>query len=381
METKYEPLDQVRKNYRISWYRCPIDKKVLRELTSRSDIRGLFQAVGHLALAGIAAYLAVRFFVLEVWWAFAVSLYAYGIMASFFAMAAIHEVAHKTTFKTKWLNTVFLWIYSALGWFSYPWYNVSHTYHHLYTLHPRGDREVTLPQEPSLRFWYLLQLFTFNITGGFESQGLIPTIAGIIRLAVTGKFASASGIQSGSWLEDIFTPDQDKMRRKAIWFARFVLVIHAAVIAVSIVFRLWPLMIVISLGPFVGNWLRYFVGVPMHCGLRDNVDDFRKCVRTITLDPISSFLYWRMNWHLEHHMYAAVPCYNLKRLYKAVADDMPKPRTLIGAWKEMRETWKRQQVEPSYQFDTPVPSDKSRPPEEQDALEASIGEIAPDTMD
>ena len=75
----------------------------------------------------------------------------------------------------------------------------------------------------------------------------------------------------------------------------------------------------------------------MHCGLRSDVADFRKCVRSITLDPISEFLYWRMNWHLEHHMFAGVPCYNLKKLHKAVADDMPKVRTFFGAWKEMLE--------------------------------------------
>ena len=71
----------------------------------------------------------------------------------------------------------------------------------------------------------------------------------------------------------------------------------------------------------------------MHCGLRSDVADFRKCARSITLDPISEFLYWRMNWHLEHHMFAGVPCYNLKKLHKAVADDMPKVRTFFGAWK------------------------------------------------
>ena len=93
----------------------------------------------------------------------------------------------------------------------------------------------------------------------------------------------------------------------------------------------------------------------MRTGLKDNVADFRLCVRTITLDPVSQFLYWRMNWHLEHHMFAAVPCYNLKRLHGVVAADMPRPRTVVGAWREMRQTWKRQQVDPTYQFETPLP--------------------------
>ena len=74
------------------------------------------------------------------------------------------------------------------------------------------------------------------------------------------------------------------------------------------------------------------------------------------LNPLFEFLYWRMSWHTEHHVYAGVPCYNLKKLAREIAPDMPEPRTLIGAWKEMRETWRRQQTDPSYQFDTPLPT-------------------------
>ena len=48
-------------------------------------------------------------------------------------------------------------------------------------------------------------------------------------------------------------------------------------------------------------------------------------------------------------MFANVPCYNLEALHKAVADDMPAPRTLVVAWKEMLETHARQKREPSYQ--------------------------------
>ena len=63
-----------------------------------------------------------------------------------------------------------------------------------------------------------------------------------------------------------------------------------------------------------------------------------------------------MNWHLEHHMYASVPCYNLSNLHKILADGMPETRTLLSSWKEMRETFKIQQHKPGYVFDTKVPS-------------------------
>ena len=135
--------------------------------------------------------------------------------------------------------------------------------------------------------------------------------------------------------------------------------------------------VLVSGSVFFANGLRYFVGVPMHCGLRSDVPDFRKCVRTITLDPVSQFLYWYMNWHLEHHMYAAVPCYNLEKLHRAVARDMPETRTLIGAWREMRHTWKRQRKDPGYEYDTPVPAPVAGGREDAGPLAASIGGLAP----
>ena len=74
-------------------------------------------------------------------------------------------------------------------------------------------------------------------------------------------------------------------------------------------------------------------------------------------------------------MFAGVPCYNLEKLYHATAEDMPKPRTLWGAWKEMRETWHRQKTDPDYAFDTSVPSPAVNKIKPDDKLEASLGEI------
>lgn len=82
-----------------------------------------------------------------------------------------------------------------------------------------------------------------------------------------------------------------------------------------------------------------------------------------------------MNWHLEHHMFAGVPCYNLEKLHRATAADMPKPRTLWGAWREMRETWHRQKTDPDYAFDTFVPSPAVNPIKQEANLEASVGDI------
>ena len=73
-----------------------------------------------------------------------------------------------------------------------------------------------------------------------------------------------------------------------------------------------------------------------HIGLQDDVPDFRLCTRTVILNPFFRFLYWHMNYHIEHHMYAAVPCYRLGKLHATIKNDLPHcPRGLYEAWTEI----------------------------------------------
>ena len=364
------PLAEVRKNKRIRWYRCPIDRQTLRALAEPSDARGLVQAMGHLALWATTGGLAWYFFNLEIWWGFCLFLFLHGTVAAFFT-AAHHELCHTTVFATKWLNEFFLRVFAFLGWLNFEIYRFSHSYHHRFTLFVEGDREKVMPEEPSLRTLYLLQLFTINITGGYQSRGLIPVLKNFTRIALN-RFDNPFNY----WGPELYEGHHAD-RMKAVRWARVVLLLHA----VSIVFFVGigePILAVLVSGSiFFANWLRYFVAVTQHCGMRSNAPDFRKCARTVTLDPVSQFLFWHMNWHVEHHMYGAVPCYNLEKLHRAVAHDMPEPRTLIGAWKEMRATWKRQQKDPGYEYDTPVPAPKAGDTENSDPLAASLGGLAP----
>ena len=371
MNTPVESLTPAIDTSRVHWYRCPIEPETLRELTERSDLKGGLQAVGHLAVAAGTGALTVYCFLHELWLGFALALFAHGTVASNLHYAC-HELGHGTVFRTKWLNALFLRIYSVLAWWNYHEYGMSHTHHHLYTLHPRGDREVVLPFGPAWTPLYLLQLFTLNVTGGMHTRG----IKGHILATFVTAFDRYGTLFRPDWMRSLYA-GRPEARRTAVNWARVVILCHAGIAAASIASGYWIVAVVVSLGPVIANWHSYFVGGPMHCGLRDNVPDFRKCVRTITLDPVSEFLYWHMNWHLEHHMFAAVPCYNLAKLHRAVADDMPEPRTLAGAWREIREVWRRQEEDPGYQYDTPVPNRPESAAAPQSPEAAAIGDIAP----
>jgi fatty acid desaturase len=70
-----------------------------------------------------------------------------------------------------------------------------------------------------------------------------------------------------------------------------------------------------------------------------------------------------MNYHIEHHMFAAIPCYRLGKTHKLIKADLP--YSTVG----LRETWtqvarirKRQKTDPEYQFIAELPS--PTPPKE-----------------
>ena len=364
----FPPMAEVRKTLKIDWYRCPIDKKVLTGLVQKSDARGLFQAGGHFGLWVVTGVTSFLLFNSGQWGWFFIALFLHGTVATFFT-APNHELCHRTVFKTPWVNEFFLRLFGLFGWLNFRIYRFSHNYHHRYTLFLEGDREEILPVTPSLRALYILQLFTFNIFGGYQSRGVIPTIRGFIQIA-RNDFSNPFN----SWGEELYE-GHDSQRRSAMSWARIVLAFHALVALLALAVGQPILILLVSGSVFVANWHRYFVGVTMHCGLRSGVSDFRKCARSVTLDPLSEFLYWHMNWHLEHHMFAAVPCYNLKKLHTAVADDMPTTRTVIGAWKEMRETWRKQKTDPNYAFDTPVPEPRQAASTEVDPNAESVGDL------
>ena len=71
--------------------------------------------------------------------------------------------------------------------------------------------------------------------------------------------------------------------------------------------------------------------------------------------------------------------------------DLPERKSLLGAWREMRAIWRRQLIEPGYQYDVPLPATANKLDETirargkpdgrrgrtGDELGESIGDLAP----
>ena len=375
----YQPLTEVRDTLNVQWYRSKMPRERFREFSERSDSKGWTQAGGHFLLF-CATGASVFFTWSQGWWVlFLAALFAHGTIASFFRGTAVHELGHGTVFKTKWLNSFFLYLFSMISWWNPFDYAASHTYHHRYTLHPEGDREVLLPVHPNVGRTFLLQLFTLNLVtqpGRTFGKGGILSTVWLTILDALGKEGS-TGVPANEWLAALHA-DQPEQRRRSMWWSRAQLAVHGGILVIALASGLWVLPLIFTLPSYIANWLSYACGLTQHCGLMENTTDFRKSTRSIRLPKPVEFLYWHMNWHTEHHMYAGIPCYNLPALAAEIAEDMPQPRTLSGAWREMLEIWEKQKVDPDYAFDTPLPATaKLKRGQPAPEVESSIGDLAP----
>jgi fatty acid desaturase len=328
------------KGGRITWYRSPVSREDLAALNQRSDGKGLAQTLGHLGLlvlSGSAAWYASERLPLVV---FLMLLLLHGTIWAFL-LNGFHELVHKSVFKTKALNQFFLYLFSFLGWYNPVLFWASHQEHHKNTLHPPDDMEVILPVDLSL--------------AGFLKSVLVNPWELYVRLK--GMLRLSLGRLEGEWENILFPPSAGAQRRALFTWARLVLLGHALIAAVALYFGLWQVVVLVTLAPYYGGGLLYLCNNTQHAGLMDNVPDYRLCTRTILLNPLVQFLYWHMNFHTEHHMYAAVPCYNLSKLHELIKDDLPPcPSGLVATWKELIPILRKQKADPKYQYVAALPA-------------------------
>src|SRR5690606_20502796 len=257
-----------------------------------------------------------------------------------FLVNGFHELCHQTVFQTRWLNVAFRNIYSFLGWYNHVFFWASHQEHHKYTLHPPDDLEVVLPVNLTLKS-YLSFAFVNPV-------GLYNRLKGVIRLSL--------GHVDGEWANALFPPEDTAKRRALFNWARILLLGHGLIVVVSLAMGWWMIPILVTLAPFYGAGFQYLLNEAQHIGLSDNVSDYRLNTRTILINPLLRFLYWHMNYHIEHHMYAAVPCYNLGKLHALIRHDLPHcPRGLVETWREIIAILRRQRADQHYQFVPELP--------------------------
>jgi fatty acid desaturase len=325
---------------KIDWYRTPVDKALMRQLTAKSDAKGMGKA-GTFLLLWLALAAAALVCFLNQWWIpMVVACYLTSMIQNFMGMATgVHELSHGTMFKTKALNEFFYHLFCWLTWNNPVHFRASRGLHHQLTVFKDPDKEVVQgPVENKLNTFHLLIWFTFDVEQ-FASW-MSRTVLHALGKADADYFFWNPLFEKG-----------DKRRGQMVGWARFALISHLVLLGIFVGFHLWVLIYIVTFGVFFGSWYAKLCGAMQHTGLGENTPDWRLVCHTFTGGPLTKFLYWNMNYHIEHHMYAAVPCYHLPRLHRALAHDLPPcQKSLWSGLRLLSQIKAKQKSDPSYVY-------------------------------
>jgi fatty acid desaturase len=321
------------------WYRPEIPRKELKELMRRDDAKGLIDfGIWGLCLtaSGYAAYLSVG---------------SHWVIPAFFLYGTIysscdarwHECAHGTPFKTRWLNETFYQLSCLMNMKEGTFTRWSHTRHHTETIMVGVDPEVQVMRPANLTrvlldfLWIPDAIHMFNV-----------------------MFLHALGRPSKEARE--FVPQSEW--RKMFWWSRGYLLTYAGMIGWSIGMRSWLPVLFFPLARLYGGWLHQLFSLTQHAGLAENVRDHRLNSRTVKLNAVFRFLYFNMNYHIEHHMFPMVPFHALPSLHERVRSELPYTYSgLIDAFREIIPVLIRQSKDANYFMLRELPSCGESPTE------------------
>jgi fatty acid desaturase len=318
------------------WFRSDVPRKRMKELMRRSDgpaIRDTLIWLGSmivLAGTGIALWGG--------WWALPFFL-AYGVLYGSASDSRWHECGHGTAFRTHWMDEAVYQIASFMVMRDPTTSRWSHSRHHTDTLVVGRDPEIQAMRPARL-------------------AKLLANFVGLVDVPVALRLMALHAVGRLDVEEADYVPETE--RPKVYRTARIWLTIYAVVIASAIVLGSW-LPVVLVGGPRVyGAYMLYVYGLTQHAGLGENVLDHRLNTRSVRLGVINRFLYWNMNYHVEHHMFPMVPYHRLPELHEEINHDLaPVYPSLWAAYREIVPAILRQLKDQTYYVRRELPPSAS----------------------
>ncbi len=307
------------------WYHSDVPRKTMKALMQRSDQPALRDTALWLGLLVVSAAGGIA--VWGTWWTVPFFI-VYGVLYGSACDSRWHECGHGTAFRTGWMNDVVYQIASFMVMRNPVSWRWSHARHHTDTIIVGRDPEIALMRPPQL------------ILGALQFIG-IPDI--YLHFRVLAR--NAAGILTPE--EKSYIPESDWT--KAVFGARVHVAIYATALVAAI--AMWSILPLLLIGGprIYGTWHMVMTGLLQHGGLAENVLDHRLNSRTVLMNPVSRWIYWNMNYHVEHHMFPMVPYHALPRLHDLIKDDLPVPDpSILQAYAGMVRALWRQQREPGY---------------------------------
>ena len=337
------------------WYSPPVPQEKMRALRERRNgpaIRDTLLWFGLLICFGILAFLLWGSY-----WAI-LPLLAYGVIYGSTSDSRWHEPLHGTAFRTDWLNAA---LYEVASFMvqreSTPW-RWSHMRHHSDTIIVGRDREIAVPRPPQLG----------TLLGNFIGLKNMRFYYRNVLRHCLGRLDPE---------ERCYIPVEE--HAKVYFKARIYFLIYASTIALAACTRSLLPLVYVGLPNLYGTWLMVIYGYTQHAGLAENVLDHRLNCRTVYMNPVNRYLYWNMNYHLEHHMFPLVPYYNLPALHAVVKETFAQAlrRPAGGMPRDHSDRCSGSGKTPTYYVQRQLPSPAAAPPRRAEASPAIVSRDRP----
>ncbi len=315
------------------WYHTTLDRKDMKAMMKRQDGPALRDTAIWWGVMLLCALAGVYFYGS---WAALPCFIVYGVLYGSASDSRWHECGHGTAFKTIWMNDLVYQVASFMIMREPEVTRWSHARHHTDTLIVGRDPEIAVKRPPNVP----QVILSFFAVPGVYKAFLSMFCHSLGRLTVD---------------EQQFLPDT--VRGKVFATARIWLAIHSSAIVLSLYLQSWiPVLLVGALPTMYGAWLARLFDLTQHAGLAEDVLDHRLNSRTVMMNPVFRFIYWNMNYHVEHHMFPMVPYYTLPRLHDAIRHDTPTPYpSLFAAYREIVPAVLKQVKDPTFYIERRLP--------------------------
>jgi fatty acid desaturase len=298
-----------------TWFRSAVPRKRMKELMQRSDYPAVRDTIIWIGLILLFGGLGTTFWLAwHSWWAVPFFL-AYGVLYGSTSDSRWHESGHGTAFKTRWIDQGLYQLASFTIMRDPTTWRWSHTRHHTDTLVVGRDPEIAV-MRPARLAKLLVNYF-----------GLVDA-----PMAFWLMFRHAAGRLTAD--EADYVPESE--RHKVYRTARVHLAVYTVTAGLAIGFGTWLPVVLIGGPRLYGGFMLQVYGFTQHAGMGENVLDHRLNTRTVKMCALNRFLYWNMNYHVEHHMFPMVPYYRLPELHEEIKHDCaPVYPSLWAAYKEI----------------------------------------------
>lgn len=238
--------------------------------------------------------------VFPTWWAYVISIAIIGSRMRAFDNL-MHEASHVLLFKNRTLNKWMACLFAAFPVFtSYTTYCNSHFLHHRHLW--------DIDNDPDTKRYSLIGLDKpQKSVRGFIMKHIIKPLT----LTHVPKYIY------GTIKVNIFSKEEpwsERMAKILFWLL---------IITASIIFNFWQELILFWFVPLLTTFqiIRYWAEMAEHSGLKNENELYAS--RNTFGNPIERFLLHphHDNYHLVHHLFPAIPHYNLKKAHLVLMED------------------------------------------------------------